>query len=380
MIYLDNAATTFPKPEEVYQTVDYVQRNLAVNIGRGSYTVANEAMKIVDETRFLLAKLVGIDHPNNVIFTPSATIAANEVIYGLKWDEFKTVYITPFEHNAIARPLEFIRKKYGIKICLLPFDLQSQQIDYEKTSVLFSSNPPDYVFLNQVSNVTGTVIPIKEISAMAKKYDAIVVVDGAQSVGLLDIKMLRDGIDYLIFAGHKNMYASWGVGGFISLRDPKLVSILTGGTGSDSLDLTMGKSSPVRFEPASPNIIALASLNSSLKWLNQTTMENIGEKKKELVNILVEGLTERGCKMYMPKEPVGHSSVVSFNVEGYTASEMGSILNHDFDIAVRTGYHCAPYIHDFLGTIEYGGTVRVSVGYFNNTNDIAAILNAVDEL
>ena len=304
MIYLDNAATTFPKPEEVYQTVDYVQRNLAVNIGRGSYTVANEAMKIVDETRFLLAKLVGIEHPNNVIFTPSATIAANEVIYGLNWDEFKTVYITPFEHNAIARPLEFIRKKYGIKICMLPFDLQSQQIDYEKTSVLFSSNPPDYVFLNQVSNVTGTVIPIKEISAMAKKYDAIVIVDGAQSVGLLDINMLRDGIDYLIFAGHKNMYASWGVGGFISLRDPKLVSIITGGTGSDSLDLTMGNSSPVRFEPASPNIIALASLNSSLKWLNQTTMEKIGEKKKELVNILVEGLTERGCKMYMPQEPV----------------------------------------------------------------------------
>ena len=154
---------------------------------------------------------------------------------------------------------------------------------------------------------------------MAKKYDAIVIVDGAQSVGLLDINMLRDGIDYLIFAGHKNMYASWGVGGFISLRDPKLVSIITGGTGSDSLDLTMGNSSPVRFEPASPNIIALASLNSSLKWLNQTTMEKIGEKKKELVNILVEGLTERGCKMYMPQEPVGHSSVVSFNVEGYTA-------------------------------------------------------------
>ena len=119
MIYLDNAATSFPKPEIVYQRVDYVQRTLAVNVGRGSYKVANDAMKIVDETRYLMAKLVGVDNSNNVVLTPSATIAANEIIYGLEWSQFKNVYVTPFEHNAIARPLQIIKEQYGVKIIQL---------------------------------------------------------------------------------------------------------------------------------------------------------------------------------------------------------------------------------------------------------------------
>lgn len=380
MIYLDNAATTFPKPEAVYQSVDYVQRNMAVNIGRGSYRVAHEAMNIADRARYLMAKLVGIDNPNNVILTPSATIAANQVIYGLEWDELKTVYITPFEHNAIARPLSVIQKKYEIRILQLPFDPINHEVDFDHMRVLFAKHQPDYIFINQVSNVTGTVVPVRDISVIAKDYNAKIIVDGSQSVGLVDVNLNRDNIDYLIFAGHKNIYASWGIGGFVCRNNNCLTPFLAGGTGSNSLELSMGNTLPISFEPGSPNIIAIASLQTALEWLTETTIEAISKKKQGLMEILIQGLQEQGCILYLPGSKIEHSSVLSFNIEGYSANEVGIILSQDFDIAVRTGYHCAPFIHSFLGTVDYGGTVRVSAGFFNTIEDIKTLLNAVSDL
>ncbi len=377
MIYLDNAATTFPKPEEVYQAVDYTQRNIAVNVGRGSYKVASEAMQIVDETRYLMAELLGVNNPNNVVFTSSATIAANQIIMGLEWDEYKTVYISPFEHNAIARPLHSMQEKYGFQIITIPFDSKTQELDIDETENLFVQNPPDYVFINHISNVTGAIIPIKAIADMAKENDAVIVVDASQSAGLEPINMPQTGIDYLIFAGHKNLYASWGIGGFVANSVSSLNTVLAGGTGSDSLNLSMTTSMPGGFEVGSPNIIAISSLHASLKWLNDTGISIISEKKAELLDYLINGLNSLGVKLYLPSH---HTSVVSFNVDGYSAADVGTILSEEYDIAVRTGYHCAPYIHDLIGSKEFGGTVRVSVGYFNTKKDIDLLLEGIKSL
>lgn len=377
MIYLDNAATTFPKPEEVYQAVDYTQRNMAVNVGRGSYKVASDAMKVVDETRYLMAELLGVENPNNVVFTPSATIAANQIIMGLEWDEYKTVYITPYEHNAIARPLHLIQERYNFEIVFLPFDSKTQELDKEETENLFSQNPPDYVFVNHISNVTGAIVPIEEISELAMQYDAVVVVDASQSAGLESINMKKANIDYVIFAGHKNLYASWGIGGFVSASAAHLATSLAGGTGSDSLNLNMASDSPVGFEVGSANIIAISSLNASLKWLKTTGMSVVADKKAKLMERLIQGLREIGVKLYLPTY---HTSVLSFNIPGYYANEVGVILNEDFDIAVRTGYHCAPFVHQFLETTECKGTVRVSLGYFNTEDDVDALVDAVKDI
>ena len=290
MIYLDNAATTFPKPEEVYQAVDYTQRNIAVNVGRGSYKVASDAMKQVDETRYLMAELLGVETPNNVVFTPSATIAANQIIMGLEWDEYKTVYITPFEHNAIARPLHLMKERYNFEIVLLPFDSQTQEFDREEAENLFSQNPPDYVFVNHISNVTGAIVPIEAITELAKQHDAIVVVDASQSAGLKPLNMKKSNIDYVVFAGHKNLYASWGIGGFVSAYTSRFATVLAGGTGSDSLNLNMASDSPVGFEVGSANIIAISSLNASLKWLKATGISVIADKKAQLMERLIQGL------------------------------------------------------------------------------------------
>ena len=377
MIYLDNAATTFPKPEEVYQAVDYTQRNMAVNVGRGSYKVASDAMKIVDETRYLMAELLGVENPNNVVFAPSATVAANQIIMGLEWDEYKTVYITPFEHNAIARPLHLMQERYNFEIVLLPFDSETQELDKEEAENLFLQNPPDYVFANHISNVTGAIVPIEEIAELAKRYNAVVVVDASQSAGLKSINMKKANIDYVVFAGHKNLYASWGIGGFVSASDTQLTTTLAGGTGSDSLNLNMASDLPMGFEVGSANIIAISSLNASLKWLKATGMSVISEKKAKLMEYLIHGLRDAGVKMYLPTH---HTSVLSFNVDGYSANDVGTILSEEYDVAVRTGYHCAPYIHDLIDSHPYGGTVRVSVGYFNTKEDIDLLLDGIRSL
>ena len=380
MIYLDNAATTFPKPETVYETVDSIQRTIAVNVGRGSYTAASKAMKIVDETRLLLARLVGAQGPDNVVITPSATIAANEIINGLDWNAFRNVYVTPFEHNAIARPLFSQCSAHGIELLQIPFDQKTHLLNEEELRLRFSINPPDYVFLNHVSNVTGTVIPIDTISSISKEYGAIVIVDGSQSIGLLPIDLKKSDIDFLIFAGHKNIYASWGIGGFVANSDYPLKTSLTGGTGSDSLSLTVEGSIPNGFESGSPNIIAIASMRAALQWLNEITIEKIAEHKRTLMTRLIEKLSDCGVQLYLPNGDVEHTSVLSFNIPGYNADEVGVILSEDFDIAVRTGYHCAPFIHTFLDTIGSHGTVRVSLGYFNTIKDVDALVDAVLEI
>ena len=342
MIYLDNAATTFPKPECVYDRVNTVQRTIAVNVGRGSYSAATQAMQVVDETRELLADLVGASCPDHIVFTPSATIAANEIILGLDWNAYRNVYVTPFEHNAIARPLHRICQEHKVQMRLLPFDPETQRLNAEKMERQFASNPPDFVFLNQVSNVTGAVIPVDDIAKCAKKYDAVVTVDGSQSVGLLPINLKSSSIDYLIFAGHKNLYSSWGIGGFVKNSAHVLQSAIAGGTGSDSLNLQMSSETPYGYESGSPNIIAIASLNESLKWLKEQGIANIEGKKKQLTRQLIDGLQSCGCTLYLPGDGVEHTSVVSFNLPDYVAGEVGTILSEDFDIAVRTGFHCAP--------------------------------------
>lgn len=375
MIYLDNAATTFPKPKEVYENVNWMQRNMAVNVGRGSYKAARDAGYVLDETKELLAKLVHINEADKVFFTPSATIAANEIIGGIQWDNLKNVYVSPFEHNAIMRPLELMRKKYEFNIYELPFDAEKQELKEDEMLRAFGKREPDYVFINHVSNVTGTILPVDIIGSEVKKRGGKVIVDGSQSVGLLNVDLSIEPIDFLIFAGHKNLYSSWGVGGFIMSDEDNLKPYITGGTGSDSLNMNMSG-----YEAGSANILAISSLKESIKWLKKTSISNIESKKKELVKMMIDGLQEVGAHLFLPADLNNHTSVVSFNVSGYEPSEVGLILDQDFDIAVRTGYHCAPLVHRLIGTESSKGTVRASVGFFNTEEDVGRLVAAIKEL
>lgn len=380
-VYLDNAATTFPKPEQVYKDMDNFYRRCGVNAGRSSYFLAKEASELILKTRNGICEVINYSNPEKIIFTPSATHALNQIINGLEWDEYKTVYVTPFEHNAIMRPLNLIKSKYGVNIEIIPFDSETFELDKDKMKLMFSRNYPDYIFMSHVSNVTGYVLPIKEIVAEAKKYDVVITLDCAQSMGLVPIDINKMDVDYLVFAGHKTLYGPFGIAGYICNSNIRLKHFIVGGTGSDSLNLNMPNELPTAYESSSPNIQAIAGLNSAIRWIKKTEIKNINKHESNLTNKFINGLNGiYGLEMYLPRNLNNHTSIVSFNVQGYNPNELGEVLDQDFNIAIRTGYHCAPLIHDFLGTRDKGGTVRVSLGYFNLEDDVDYLINSLNEI
>ena len=381
MIYLDNAATTFPKPECVYAAVDETQRTLAVNAGRGTYKSARKAALIIVNVRQKIALLTKCNNNSHIIFSPSATIAMNQVIGGLNWNENSNVYVSPFEHNAVARPLKSMADKHGFKIHILPFDGETQELDEEKMCNMFALRHPDAVFVNQMSNVTGLVLPAETIFEAAKKYSAVTVLDASQSLGLLNVDLRKIKSDFTIFAGHKNLYGHFGIGGFIASGDVVLGKYLSGGTGSDSLNLDMPENMPSRYESASHNIIAAAALNSSLDWLLKIGVESVYAHKSELTNYTVKKLEAiKNIKLYLPVNTDRHISVISITHAEYSPMELAEILDADFDIAVRSGYHCAPFVHGLIETLDTHGTLRISVGYFNSKSDIDTLASALEEL
>lgn len=381
MIYLDNAATTYPKPEIVYTAVNECQRTFAVNAGRGTYKIARQASEVIQSTRVALAKLVNMSDECNVILSPSSTIAMNIVLNGLEYNANTTVYITPFEHNAVARPLNRLASIYGFNVETIPFDGKTQKLDADAMRNKFIVRHPDIVIVNHISNVTGTILPVDEIFNFSKEYGATNILDASQSLGLIPIDLSAQKIDFLVFAGHKNLYSNFGTGGFCYNSSVKLKPFLTGGTGSDSLNLGMPEQRPDLYEPASHDIVSITALNASLSWISSTGMKNIYDHKKKLTEYAAQKLSElSSVTLYLPESLENHIAIISITHSDYRPEELADILDHDFDIAVRSGYHCAPYVHGLIGTENNGGTVRISIGYFNTKDDIDSLISALREL
>jgi len=375
MIYLDNAATTYPKPEVVYQELNKANRN-AFNTGRGSYKVARDASNVKESVRKKILKLNNIINAN-VVYTNSATTALNDLIFGIKLNKGDCVYISPFEHNSIIRPLEVLKKEKKIDIKVLPFSKDTWKLDIEKTKDLFVLNKPSAIFISQVSNVTGYILPYNEVFNLSSEYNSVNVLDASQGYGIVKIDDYKN-INYIVFAGHKSLYASFGIAGYIKLKDDELQPRIFGGTGSDTMNPNMPRSFPDGYEAGSPNIVAISSLNASIDWINQT---NIYTHEKELTDYLISKLIElKNVDVYIPNEISNIFGVISFSIKGYISEDIGRILDEEFDICVRTGFHCAPLIHEFINSVENGGTVRVGLNYFNTKKDIDTLINAVKSL
>lgn len=380
MIYFDNAATTYPKSENVYRAMDEANRQLAVNAGRGSYKVARKAEAMIEETRKRLLNLVYGNDNFHVILTPSATIACNQIIFGMDWRQGENVYVSPFEHNAVMRTLEMVREHYGFHIMELPLNPEGS-VNMEKTKYLFSKEKPDKLFVSHVSNVTGYILPVKELAAMAKIYGAVVAVDGSQSLGLINVDLRNTDIDFFVFAGHKTLYGPLGIGGFFMKCDISLKHYIAGGTGTDSLNLHMPEKIPVRYEPASANIVAIAGLCEALKDIEEEhAIRAMLLQEQKLNHMLMCGLEKiQNVKLYSAPGGSG-TGICAFNIQGYNAADIGMVLDEDYDIAVRTGYHCAPLIHKYLADEGHLGVVRASIGKFTTREDVEKLLTAVEEI
>lgn len=374
MIYLDNAATTFPKPERVYDVMDKMNRQGAVNAGRGAYRLAKEATKLIDDTKKLIRQLIHVDITTEVVFSPSITVAMNQIVNGLRLKDRAVIYLSPYEHNAVARSVYNLSKKKSFVLKELPLN-EFLEIDLEKTKYEFSKDKPDAVFCTHVSNVTGYILPIKEIFEAAKQYDAINILDTAQSLGLIEIIANSISADLIAFAGHKTLYGPLGIGGFVNVTGIPLDVFISGGTGSDSLNLEMPSKGEGRYEAASSNIVAIAGLNAALTCLDQ---HKCLEHEESLTTYLITKLSELdGVNLYLPKNLKQHVGIVSFSIDGFDSNDLGLILDHDFDIAVRTGYHCAPYIHKYLKDARFLGTVRIGISQFTSKNDLDTLVEGI---
>lgn len=367
MIYLDNGATTFPKPKCVYDAITKANTDFAFNAGRGSYNASKNTMHQIDEARSNIASFINANS-NNVIFTSSATEALNSIASGICISENDNVFVSPFEHNSVIRTL--VGHKANIHI--IPFDKNTWALNEKEFADMLAINKPKAVFVSHISNVTGYILPYEKIFEIASKYNTINVLDCAQSYGIINPSI--NNINYIVFAGHKSLYATFGVGGFIKLKNDTLNTFMFGGTGSDSLNTDMPTNMPEKYEAGSHNSVAISILNTSIKWLKEN---DIYKDESKLTKYLIEELEKNSkIRIFIPKDK-NIFGIVSFAIDNYDSNDVASILNEEYDICVRSGYHCAPYIHDFIGSIQYGGTVRVSVGAFNTIDDINNLIEAL---
>lgn len=375
MIYLDNAATTYPKPDCVYNVLDKANRN-AFNSGRGSYKIARETTKIIDETRQLILEINNIKN-GKVIFTNSATTSLNNIIFGIDVSNGDNIYISPFEHNSVIRPLEELKSKININIHIIPFDKETWNLDIEKLQNMFALNKPKAIIISHISNVTGYILPYELIFKESLKYNSINILDSSQGYGIVKVKEIEN-INYIVFAGHKSLYGSFGIAGYIKLKNDILNKSIFGGTGSDTMNKKMSDNYPEGYEAGSLNSVAITGLNQSIKWLKETDVYN---HELELTNYLIQELKKISkIKLYLPTPNESIFGIISINIDGYKSEEVGSILDDEFDICIRTGYHCAPLIHEFIESIEYSGTARISLGYFNTKEDIDNLISALKTL
>lgn len=377
MAYFDNAATTFPKPEEVYQSMDSFQRHTGGSFGRGNYGFASSMKGIVDETRLLILSLLHCP-AKKVIFEPSATISLNIIIQGLIRQGVKNIYISPFEHNAVTRTLHYYETLGQIKVSQLHV-APNLEFDLQRIRFQFEDNRPDLVIVSHASNVIGLVAPVDEIFRMAKEYGAITVLDMSQSAGLVDCDLSKDYFDFAVFAGHKTLLGPTGISGFVMKPDFELEPIFFGGTGFESANQQMPHSLPERFEFGTLNTVGVAGLNASVKWILEQGIDAIARKEQLNREHLIELLSSYDfISLVGNVNGRKYVGIVSCLLQGISSDTAGQLFS-ERNISVRTGLHCAPLAHQFLKTFP-SGTIRFSVNCFTSSEDFLELKSALDDI
>ena len=375
MAYFDNAATTYPKPEEVYSYMDHFYRESGASVGRGHYSLSQSTAKMVAETRTLIQELLHCP-AKQVVFTPTATIALNLIIQGIVMNGAKNIYISPFEHNAVTRTLHHFEEEGKVAIHQLIVS-SDMSYDLERIQYQFDDVHPDFVIVSHASNVCGLIAPIEDIFTLAKKYSAITLADMAQTAGLVDCNIGLSVYDFAVFAGHKTLYGPTGASGFVMNPEVKLPAVLFGGTGYESANQSMPDSIPERYEMGTQNTSGLAGLNAALRWNKNLTTKALWEQeqkhRQELLALLSEYWFIKIVGNNSEQEYVG---IVSCLIDGISSDSASGIFDR-CGISVRTGLHCAPLAHQFIGTYP-AGTIRFSVSYFTNDADFDQLRKALD--
>jgi cysteine desulfurase family protein len=378
LIYLDNGATSFPKPPEVYTFMDTFYRQYGVNPGRSGFDLCLEAGTLVDDTRKLMTRFFnGGSDANRLVFGYNSTDALNLAIFGLlqPGDHAVTTHV---EHNATLRPLWHLEQT-GVEVDWVDFR-EDGFVDPEEFVSRFKPNTKVAV-VNHGSNVIGTIQPVAEIGRACRARGIHLVVDASQTAGMIPIDMEAMGIDVLAFTGHKSLMGPMGIGGMYVREGVEIRHTRAGGTGVRSAQRHHLDEYPYRMEYGTPNLPGIAGLNAGVKWVMEKGVENIYRHEMALWERLRQGLSNvEGVKLYCQDSAKNHLSVFLFNVEGMEAGDVGTLLDVDHNIACRTGLHCAPMVHEHLGTDKLHGAVRLGIGVFNTEAHIDTAIHAVQEI
>jgi cysteine desulfurase/selenocysteine lyase len=374
-IYLDNAATSHPKPESVYRAVDHALREIGTSPGRGGYRRGLDATRIVFEARESLAELFGIKDSSRLVFTSNATEALNLAIAGMLRPGDHAV-TTTMEHNSVSRPLR-VAEKQGSPITRIPCD-RSGFLNPRDLAAALRANTR-LIVLSHCSNVTGTVQPLAEIGQLASQSGVPLLVDAAQSAGVMPIDVTT-GISLLAAPGHKGLLGPQGTGFLYIAEGLELPPLVVGGTGGHSSGEEQPEEMPARFESGTLNTPGIAGLRAGVEFILNTGIETIRKKELSLVHQLLEGLMGmQNISLFGPAAEKERGGIVSFTVDGMDPSMIGFTLDHDYDIEVRTGLHCAPGAHQTIGTYPTG-TVRVSPGWFTTEEEIETFIRAMHQI
>ena len=379
-IYLDNAATSWPKPEAVYEAADLYMRDCGAPSSRSGYAEAIESDRIIGRARRGIAGLIGADQLENVIFTASGTDSLNVAIQGVL-QEGDHVVTTVCDHNSVLRPLRALTDDGKISVTHVPCDGQGHVSPDDVRQALQTNTR--LVAVVHGSNVTGALQPIAEIGKIAQQHGALFLVDAAQTLGHVPINVQQQQIDLLAAPGHKGLLGPLGIG--VLFIRPGLESQVRpyrlGGTGSISESDRQPETLPDKYEPGNHNLPGLAGLGAALDFVETQGIQSIEGHHQLVTGQLVEGLLETpGVTVHGPQNSAGRTSVVSFTLAGYQPQEVSALLDASGRVQSRAGLHCAPYMHQALGTLNQGGTVRLSPGWFTTTEDIQKTVELISEV
>ncbi|HKN47109.1 MAG TPA: aminotransferase class V-fold PLP-dependent enzyme [Candidatus Polarisedimenticolia bacterium] len=383
MIYLDHAATSFPKPEPVYRGMEEFVRASGANPGRGGHRRAVEAEAMINDTRRLLARLLGCARPERIVFTMNATDALNMAIKGVlrKGDH---VITSVLEHNSVNRPLNRLERDGVITLTRLPATAD-HLIDPDGVARAITPRTR-LIAVTHASNVTGTIQPIGALGRMAREKGALLLVDAAQSAGVVPIDVERDAIDLLAFTGHKGLLGPTGTGGLVVGERAEVDAWREGGTGGDSSSPLQPAELPHHLEGGTPNVFGIAGLREGVRWLLERGIDSVLEHERALLTEFFGALGDPGRFSWYGADRAladrggdGRVGLVGINLSGFAPAELAAILDEQFDIAVRAGLHCAPYAHKHLATFPQG-TVRLSVGTATSAEEMRRVAAALDEV
>jgi cysteine desulfurase / selenocysteine lyase len=379
-IYLDNAATSWPKPPGVAETIADYYRDCGAPAGRGVYSEAMEVQRKIDRVRALAANFINADNPSTIVFTLNGTDSLNMVINGLL-KEGDHAIATVTEHNSVLRPLNQLKSTAGVTSDFVECD-STGFVDPERIRAAIKPNTK-LICINHASNVTGTIQPIAEIIAIAKQSEIPVLVDAAQTLGHLDINVQQLDCEYLAAPGHKALLGPLGTG-ILYIKpgaEKRLVPLRSGGTGTRSFEPTQPNDMPDRFESGNLNVGGILALGCAIDFLKTDHADTLKKTTAEFAHQLYERLASMSqIEVYGPSEHHKRAPLISFHCDQYDSREFAVMLDSAASVQSRPGLHCAPLMHKSIGTFDKGGTVRLSPGLFNTQDQIDATLALIESL